>query len=99
MPDQDNGPYSLSHVLHEELKALRGGREPTLNNLAEEFDRLGAANEQEPERRKAVYQTAHQFRARLSALCLSGGGIRSGACADSSAASISNASSSNDGIV
>jgi hypothetical protein len=86
MPDQDNGPYSLSHVMREELEALRGDQEdrpPALDALAAAFPMHAAfpedaaARRDELERCKAVYEAAHGLAPGLSALCLSGGGIRS----------------------
>jgi hypothetical protein len=78
MPDPNMGPYPLSHVLCDELEALRGGRRPTPQALV--TLRLGLPADQDDRgddllRRRAVYRAAYDLD--LSALCLSGGGIRS----------------------
>ncbi len=78
MPEDHHGPYALSHVLREEFEAIRSGRGPS----PETFDRLRNAGLVDPDdvvdeslRRNLVYRAAHDMN--LSALCLSGGGIRS----------------------
>jgi Patatin-like phospholipase len=76
MTDQGSSPYPLSYVLREEFEALRGNRPPrpsALDNLP--ADPEAEADQDELQRRKVVYEAAHKLG--LSALCLSGGGIRS----------------------
>jgi hypothetical protein len=86
MPEEHHGPYALSQVLREELEAVRGDqqpRPPALDALAAAFPQHAAfpddaaAEREELERRKAVYEATHALDPGLSALCLSGGGIRS----------------------
>ena len=67
MVGANSGPFELSHVLAAELAALKGWQPPP--------DFVGPRYE--PYERAMVYQAAHQLN--LSALCLSGGGIRSAA--------------------
>ena len=79
MPDE--GPFKLSHVLAEELEVIRGPIDP--DAYASNADLLPAerpgldAEETEEANRRSCYCWAHQ--SELSALCLSGGGIRSAA--------------------
>lgn len=88
MADDAHGPFSLSHVLRSEFEAIRGGdgeqqRPPALDALARAFPENAAFPQDVPgelderSRRAAVYQIAHALNPGLSALCLSGGGIRS----------------------
>jgi predicted acylesterase/phospholipase RssA len=76
MADHGSGPYALSHVLREEFEALKGNRQSRRSALDILTAVLEAdADQDELQRRKAVYRAAHKLG--LSALCLSGGGIRS----------------------
>jgi Patatin-like phospholipase len=63
----NGAPYELSEVLLDEFKELR---------LGESFEDIAAnSTGPEPDRRRTLYRKAHQLN--LSALALSGGGIRS----------------------
>ncbi len=79
MPEE--GPFKLSHVLAEELEVIRGPID--LDAYDSNADLLPAerpgldAEETEEANRRSCYYWAHQ--SELSALCLSGGGIRSAA--------------------
>lgn len=61
----NTGPFPLSQVLADELEALRGKAIPLPDNLPE------------PNRLKEVYRQIHELRDGQTALCISGGGIRS----------------------
>jgi hypothetical protein len=75
MPE-DSRPFSLSEVLSAELLQLRPEAAADLAGLPPARDEHGVLIEaNEPERRRQVYGAL--LRHRLSALCLSGGGIRS----------------------
>jgi len=63
---RDPGPMSLSTILEEEYTVLHGP-----------LPALDAAPPPESTRLAAIYQLIHQLRSKRTALCLSGGGIRS----------------------
>lgn len=78
MTEEWSRPYELSQVLREEFEALRGNRPPqprpsVLDALSTKL--AAETGQDELQRREAVYEAAHGLG--LSALCLSGGGIRS----------------------
>jgi hypothetical protein len=92
LPDDGERRYSLSEILREELQAVKsgpllaednGGNEVSLDTL---FSAHAIRNGSEDERQaneilrlRLLYNAAHRLD--LSALCLSGGGIRSGSFA------------------